>query len=191
MRSAAYVFLVLFAVSCAGGEENTVDRTGWYALPNAHARCFRILTRGDQRRLVVLGPGGELDTLATYRIISPSDTARSVKARVTDVPLLDRIAVVSTTHLPYISALGHAASVVGAAHLELVRDTAVLAAQRAIEAESTWVGDKFAIEARALHARDSDARIHGFATLADARALIEDGVPILPLPFKPKAVADA
>jgi len=127
MRSAAYVFLVLFAVSCAGGEENTVDRTGWYALPNAHARCFRILTRGDQRRLVVLGPGGELDTLATYRIISPSDTARSVKARVTDVPLLDRIAVVSTTHLPYISALGHAASVVGAAHLELVRDTAVLA----------------------------------------------------------------
>lgn len=127
MRPAAYLLPVLFALSCAGVEENTVDRTGWYALPNAHARCFRILTRGDERQLVILGPGGPADTLAIYRVISPGDTARSVNAEVTAVPLLERVAVVSTTHLPFISALGSAASVIGAAHLELVRDTAIRA----------------------------------------------------------------
>ena len=67
----------------------------------------------------------------------------------------------------------------------------LLAMQRALEADSTWVGDRFASEARALHARGADGSIHGTASLADARALLEDGVPLLPLPFRPKALADA
>ncbi|MGB0411118.1 MAG: DUF1178 family protein [Pikeienuella sp.] len=63
-----------------------------------------------------------------------------------------------------------------------------LAALRAeVEKNSDYVGDKFAAEARKMHVGDSEARaIHGEATLADAKSLIEDGVPVAPLPFAPK-----
>ena len=50
--------------------------------------------------------------------------------------------------------------------------------------KSTWVGDKFADESRAMHYGERDeAPIHGQATLAEAKALIEEGVPVAPLPF--------
>jgi hypothetical protein len=49
---------------------------------------------------------------------------------------------------------------------------------------STWVGDKFADETRKMHYGERDvALIHGQATLAEAKALIEEGVPVVPLPF--------
>lgn len=49
---------------------------------------------------------------------------------------------------------------------------------------STWVGDKFAEESRAMYYGERDeAPIHGQATLAEAKALIEEGVPVAPLPF--------
>jgi hypothetical protein len=60
------------------------------------------------------------------------------------------------------------------------------ALRRKIEANSDYVGTNFAAEARRMHDGDSPARaIHGEARPAEARKLIEDGVPILPLPFGP------
>jgi len=51
---------------------------------------------------------------------------------------------------------------------------------------STYVGTHFTQEARAMHLGEADARaIHGEATPAEARALIEEGVPIAPLPILP------
>jgi hypothetical protein len=51
---------------------------------------------------------------------------------------------------------------------------------------STYVGGRFAQEARAIHMGDSEARaIHGEANLEEARALIEDGIEIAPLPILP------
>lgn len=50
--------------------------------------------------------------------------------------------------------------------------------------KSTWVGDKFAEESRKMHYGERDeAPIHGQASLAEAKALIEEGVPVAPLPF--------
>ncbi|PIE09020.1 MAG: hypothetical protein CSA73_00705 [Rhodobacterales bacterium] len=55
-----------------------------------------------------------------------------------------------------------------------------------VEAESDYVGDRFAREARAMHLGDAPERsIYGEAKLDEARELIEDGVPVLPLPFRP------
>jgi len=49
---------------------------------------------------------------------------------------------------------------------------------------SEWVGDRFAEEARAIHVGDSEARpVHGNATPAEARSLIEEGIPVAPLPL--------
>jgi hypothetical protein len=63
-----------------------------------------------------------------------------------------------------------------------------LAALARVQAEalkhSTWVGDKFAEETRKMHYGERDeAPIHGQASLAEAKALIEEGVPVAPLPF--------
>ncbi|MBA4489912.1 DUF1178 family protein [uncultured Paracoccus sp.] len=56
-----------------------------------------------------------------------------------------------------------------------------------IETSSDYVGLRFAEEARAMHEGRSESRaIYGEARPDDARALIEDGVPIAPLPFIPK-----
>ena len=62
---------------------------------------------------------------------------------------------------------------------------AVLAkAQAEALKNSTWVGDKFAEETRKMHYGERDeAPIHGQASLAEAKALIEEGVPVAPLPF--------
>ena len=56
-----------------------------------------------------------------------------------------------------------------------------------IETNSDYVGLRFADEARAMHEGRSESRaIYGEARPEEARALIEDGVPIAPLPFTPK-----
>lgn len=57
-------------------------------------------------------------------------------------------------------------------------------AQKRALATSDYVGERFAAEARAIHLGDAEARsIHGQATRADAKALVEDGVPVAPLPM--------
>jgi hypothetical protein len=59
--------------------------------------------------------------------------------------------------------------------------------RRRIETTSEYVGLSFAAEARAMHDGDVPERsIYGEARLEDAKRLIEDGVPVAPLPFRPK-----
>ncbi|GHH01017.1 DUF1178 family protein [Pseudodonghicola xiamenensis] len=58
--------------------------------------------------------------------------------------------------------------------------------KRKIEGNSEYVGMNFAAEARAMHEGDAPERaIYGEAKAEEARALIEDGVPVTPLPFLP------
>ena len=61
---------------------------------------------------------------------------------------------------------------------------ALAAEQKRVLAHSEGVGDRFADEARAIHLGEAEARsIHGRATRAQAESLIEDGIPVAPLPF--------
>jgi hypothetical protein len=66
----------------------------------------------------------------------------------------------------------------------------IRALREKVEAEATYVGPRFAAEARALHEAGEEKAIYGEARPAEARALIEDGIPIAPLPFLPKAKAN-
>lgn len=62
----------------------------------------------------------------------------------------------------------------------------ITALRRQIEANSEYVGMNFAAEARRIHAGDSPERtIHGEAKPDEARAMIEEGLPVAPLPFLP------
>ncbi len=61
---------------------------------------------------------------------------------------------------------------------------ALRALRRQVEANSDYVGKDFASEARAMHLGDTPERaIHGEAKPEEAKALIEEGIPVLPLPF--------
>jgi hypothetical protein len=61
---------------------------------------------------------------------------------------------------------------------------ALAAAQAKALERSTWVGRRFAEEARSMHLGETEARpIHGQATPNQARALADEGVPIAPLPL--------
>jgi hypothetical protein len=58
--------------------------------------------------------------------------------------------------------------------------------RRHVEENFDDVGDAFASEARAIHeGRSEDRGIYGQATPAEVRDLVEDGVPVAPLPPEP------
>lgn len=66
-----------------------------------------------------------------------------------------------------------------------------IAALRAkVEREATYVGPRFAAEARAIHEAESDRAVYGEANAEEVRGLLEDGIPVAPLPFTPKAKAN-
>lgn len=61
---------------------------------------------------------------------------------------------------------------------------ALATAQKEMLESSSYVGDRFADEARSIHLGEAAARsIHGRATRAEAEQLAEEGVPVSPLPF--------
>lgn len=65
---------------------------------------------------------------------------------------------------------------------------AMMAAMAQLQAKmlekSEWVGRRFADEARAIHLGETDHRtIHGEATPAEAAALADEGIEVMPLPL--------
>ena len=49
---------------------------------------------------------------------------------------------------------------------------------------SRWVGDEFTEKARAMHSGEIEReQVHGNATLEQAKALVDEGVPVAPLPL--------
>jgi hypothetical protein len=66
-------------------------------------------------------------------------------------------------------------------------EAALAALRRQVEENSEYVGMRFAEEARAIHAGNAPERaIFGETRMDEARKLLEDGVPVAPLPFMPQ-----
>lgn len=97
-------------------------------------------------------------------------------------PLCDDAHVRKAAMAPNIAAKGNRG--------EMTPDKAKAALKMLAEAQgemlrsSRWVGAAFADQARAMHAGEADKTpIHGQATLAEAKALVDEGVPVAPLPL--------
>ena len=59
--------------------------------------------------------------------------------------------------------------------------------RKTVEENSEYVGEKFAEEARKIHYEETEKRgIYGETTADDAKALIEEGIEIHPLPTLPE-----
>ncbi len=67
------------------------------------------------------------------------------------------------------------------------RNEAVAEIRREVEQNATYVGGDFVRKAREMHEGAMPAAsIYGEANIREVRTLVEEGVPVLPLPFKPK-----
>lgn len=120
----ALVGLLPLVIGCASTPEGSGTVAGWSGVPNGYAEHFELQVRGDERRLLVFGPEGRKDTIGVYAY-----RTRASSAQRTPWPL-DRVVALSTTHLPYFSALGSEHMVVGAAHTDQLRDPTFLQALR-------------------------------------------------------------
>lgn len=67
------------------------------------------------------------------------------------------------------------------------REKALAELRKKVEENSDYVGMNFVTEARKMHQGELPSRaIHGEAKAEDAIKLLEEGVPVAPLPFMPK-----
>lgn len=102
-------------------------------------------------------------------------------------PICGNEAVDKAVMAPHVGAKGN--QLVQPSPLALKAAMAALAnAQSKVLEGSQWVGAAFAGRARAMHEGEEDhAPIHGQATMAEAKALADDGIPVaaLPLPIVP------
>lgn len=79
---------------------------------------------------------------------------------------------------------GEPAAAIGAKQAMMMEAMARVRAH--VEETFDYVGDTFAREARAIHEGKSEDRgIYGEATAAEVKGLVEDGVPVAPLPPEP------
>lgn len=84
---------------------------------------------------------------------------------------------------PNVAAKGNSRSDVTPAGVKAALQALAAAQCQALE-KSRWVGTGFATEARAIHFGERAPEvIHGQATVAEAKALVDEGVSILPLPL--------
>lgn len=64
------------------------------------------------------------------------------------------------------------------------REKALATLRRKIEANSDYVGRDFAAEARRIHVGEAEQRaIWGEASGEEAKSLLDEGVPVLPIPW--------
>ncbi|MFL0414615.1 DUF1178 family protein [uncultured Sphingomonas sp.] len=98
-------------------------------------------------------------------------------------PMCGDTAVVKAVMAPNVAPKGNARTPSPPAEVKAALQ-ALAAAQRKVLEGSRWVGGEFATQARAMHAGDQPHEtIHGQATLAEAKALVDEGVPVAPLPL--------
>ncbi|MBK7555064.1 MAG: ABC transporter substrate-binding protein [Flavobacteriales bacterium] len=103
----------LTLISCGTPEPDRALTGEWIEHRPDVAQHFTVLLSGAQRRLLVFADPQRGDTIC--------DLVVGGKIREGG-----RFAVLSTTYLPYITALGRTGQVSGAAHLDKVRDTAAM-----------------------------------------------------------------
>ncbi len=99
-------------------------------------------------------------------------------------PLCDSADITKALMAPAIAAKGNRTP--DSPTPDAVKAVMKLIATRQAEAlkSSQWVGPAFTERARAMHlGEEKQATIHGQASLADAKALVDDGIAITPLPL--------
>ncbi len=98
-------------------------------------------------------------------------------------PLCGSDAIDKAVMAPNVGAKGNQGPAVPPAAMKAAMAALAAAQSKALE-NSTWVGSAFADTARSMHLGEAPVtQIHGQATADEAKALADEGVPVLPLPL--------
>lgn len=123
------LFILAAFFSCGNPQQRPVWE-GWQTVPVRYAEYFQLWERGGDRLLLTFGPGGTSDTTGIF-VLSATQADAPMPARTVRLAgPLQRIALMSTTHAPFITGLNRADAVVGCAHLGRLRDTVLLGKAR-------------------------------------------------------------
>ncbi|MFL6721045.1 MAG: DUF1178 family protein [Sphingomonas sp.] len=104
---------------------------------------------------------------------SSADYDAQIQAGLVQCPVCQSVSVVKAPMAPRVPRKGRdqPLSRLAALQAEMLKD-------------SRWVGDQFAATARAMHSGEMEAaQVHGSATLEQAKSLVDDGIPVAPLPL--------
>lgn len=114
---------------------------------------------------------------------SSADYADQKERGLVRCPLCDSASVEKAVMAPNVAAKGNQRAAAGADPMKAALAALAKAQEKALEG-SEWVGSRFADRARAMHlGEEATTPIHGQATPQEARALVEEGVPVAPLPL--------
>ncbi|HEX6783662.1 MAG TPA: DUF1178 family protein [Sphingomicrobium sp.] len=104
---------------------------------------------------------------------SSADFESQLRADLVKCPLCHSTSVTKAPMAPRVPKKG--------SHNPIARLAAV---QAEMLKDSRWVGDNFAETARAMHSGEVERElVHGNATLEQAKSLVDDGIPVAPLPL--------
>jgi iron complex transport system substrate-binding protein len=138
--STLFVAVVVMLVACQREGRGPAVSATWVPVPTRFATKFKVWAHGPDRAVLVFGHGGEQDTVGRY-MITRELQAQAPFTSMRIVAPLQRAAMVSTTHVPYLSILGRADVVVAGAHLEHVRDGALQARMKEGMVQEIATGD--------------------------------------------------
>lgn len=96
----------LILCSCRSDAPREGSTSGWVEHENRFARCFQVFGKGEQRRVIIYGSPDRADTLKVLTFGKG------------EWPSPERLAVMSTTHLPFIEAIGQGAHVIAASSIQ-------------------------------------------------------------------------
>lgn len=123
---APVVLLLLLLIGGCDSLEKRSGAEGWKQEPMGYARFFQVWEQGSDRKLLTFGPGGTTDTTGVFVLIADSLKERIPHGAVIFRKPLRRVALQSTTHASFITALGCTDAVVGGAHTSQLLDEALV-----------------------------------------------------------------
>lgn len=162
--------LVALVWGCGRTAKSTGSWQEWRRVPNAYATRFQVWQHDDARLVLVFGHGGERDTVGAYVIGTSPESAPTGCRSLGSGPA--HVALTSTTHVPYVVALGEVGRVVACAHKDQVRNERFRAVADGMREFATGDG----IDREALVAAHPDA-LFGYPFGASGGTVDRLGIP--------------
>ncbi len=134
--------ILSLAVSCTLPQDpERTQWSQWQQVPNVYADRFEVWKKDAQRLVLVFGHGGRQDTVGRYWLNLDGAVEYPPVEAISFSSTLDRVALSSTTHVPFVTAIGRTNAVLACAHLDQVRDSVLLRSIRSGSVKEIAMGD--------------------------------------------------
>lgn len=178
VRAVLLALLISAVLGACGTRETTAGTwNDWQRVDNDYAHCFQVWRHGADRLVMVFGHGGDRDTVGVYWFANDASEAVPPVGSTRFNHVLSAVALGSTTHVPYIAALGRLEAITACAHMDQVRDTGFMERVRSGAVKEIATGD--GLDREALLALEPEALFGYPFGQGEAHALEGLGIPAI------------